>query len=297
MRLRDRYRRAALVALVAALLSLPGSGRADSIDRLAATLRASGSEKARISAALALAKLQDRRGVPALAHALRDRSRSVRAIAATALGKIGDRRALKALRRAAKTDSDALVKSRAAAAIRRIEGGKRADRPRKRRGKLARYRVAARERPRLDAAEPRMHVVLQSAADETTGQIRRVIRKRRARRMQRLMMEELRRTRLITVEPEEAAELELDSFSVDLTLVKLDRQNRGSMVEIECQIRITVSNAEGKMLSFLTGGAKVQVPRRTYRPRYAPVMRREALENAVRKVHRDLVAFLQQRKD
>ena len=36
------------------------------------------------------------------------------------------------------------------------------------------------------------------------------------------------------------------------------------------------------MKSFLTNGAKVQIPRRTFDPRYLPQLRREALENAVR---------------
>lgn len=294
MSLRDRYRRAALVALAAALLALPDVGWADPLARLGETLRHSGSEKARISAALALARLEDRRSVPALAHALRDHSRSVRAIAATALGRLGDSRALKALRRAAKTDSDELVRKRAAIAIARIENGGRKKRPPRqpRRARLARYKVAARERPRVESVRPELHVMLQSATDKTRGPIRQVVRRRRARRMKALMMAELGHTRLITTQPEEAAELELDTYAVDLSLLKLDRRTRGSMVEIECQIRITVSNAQGKMLSFLTGGAKVQVPRRTYRRRYDPVMRREALENAVRKVHRDLVAFL-----
>jgi hypothetical protein len=34
------------------------------------------------------------------------------------------------------------------------------------------------------------------------------------------------------------------------------------------------------------------VPRRTYRPDYDKQMRNEALENAIRKMHRDLVSFL-----
>jgi hypothetical protein len=36
------------------------------------------------------------------------------------------------------------------------------------------------------------------------------------------------------------------------------------------------------MLSFLSGGAKVQVPARTYNAKYLPNLRREALENAMR---------------
>src|SRR5690606_25719701 len=126
------------------------------------------------SAAVALAKMKDRRAVPALAHALRDSNRSVRAIAATALGHIGDPRALKALRRAA-ADRDPMVRKRAAAAVARIE--KRAPSPRSSpasSSRLARYRVEAKERPLL---RPQLHVMLKTASDETRGRSRPVARK------------------------------------------------------------------------------------------------------------------------
>jgi hypothetical protein len=49
------------------------------------------------------------------------------------------------------------------------------------------------------------------------------------------------------------------------------------------------------MLSFLTGGAKVQVPRSTFRVQYEPQLKREALENAIKSVHGDLVKYLRNR--
>lgn len=289
---REGYRSAALVALIiaiAAALAASGTAHADRVDRLSDTLRRSKSDKARISAAVALAKLEDRRAVPALAHALRDSNRSVRAIAATALGHIGDPRALKALRRAA-TDRDPMVRKRVATALARIE--KKAPAPRSppaSSSRLARYRVDAKERPLL---RPKLHVMLKTASDETRGRSRPVARKLRAVRMKSLMLAAMNDTAMITTRPEEAARLGLRSFTVDVSLLKLDRVNRGAMVEMECEIRLTISNGEGRMISFLTGGARVQVPRRTYRPDYDKQMRNEALENAIRKMHRDLVSFL-----
>lgn len=281
------------VLLLAALVAIPSSALADKIDRLGHTLRSAGSVKARISAAVALSKSGDRRAVPVLAFALRDRSKTVRAIAATGLGRLGDRRALKALRRAAR-DRDDLVRRKAIEAIRRIEGTSSMPIPARpsRESKLARYSIDAKESPLVPPRRPTMHVRLKSAADKTSGKIRRAVRKRRAQTMKSLMMQEMLDTKSITTRTAVASALGLRSYSVDLSLLKLDRAVRGSMVEIECEIRLTISNDRGKMISLLTGGAKVQVPQRAYRERYEPQMRKEALENAVRKMYLDLLRFL-----
>ena len=90
----------------------------------------------------------------------------------------------------------------------------------------------------------------------------------------------------------EADSLALAHHSVDLSITKLDRVVRGRYIEIECEIRIAISNERGKMLSFLTGGAKVQVPRVGFRTQYLPQLRQEAIENAVKSVHQDLLSYL-----
>lgn len=282
------------VLLLATLVATPGSALADNIDRLASTLRQSKSDKARISAAVALSKSKDTRAVPALAYALRDRSKAVRAIAASGLGMLGDRRALKALRQAAR-DKDDLVRRKAIAAIRRIENNHKSSLPtrsRTRRSRLAKYSIDAKESPLVPPRRPTMHVRLKSAADKTPGKIRQRVRKERAEQMKSMMMKEMVDTKTITTRTAVASALGLRSYSVDLSLLKLDRVIRGSMIEIECEIRLTISNDRGKMISFLTGGAKVQVPTRAYRRRYEPQMRKEALENAVRKMYLDLLRFL-----
>ena len=63
---------------------------------------------------------------------------------------------------------------------------------------------------------------------------------------------------------------------------KLEVAQAGNYVEIEAQLRLAISDNNGRMLSFLSGGAKVQVPARTYNPKYLPNLRKEALENAMR---------------
>ena len=55
---------------------------------------------------------------------------------------------------------------------------------------------------------------------------------------------------------------------------------------------MVVIDVDGKMLSFLSGGAKVQVPKRTFNAKYLPEMRKEALENAMRGMFDKLLAQL-----
>jgi len=262
------------------------------VERLSRTLLKSKSEKARISAAVSLARLKNRRAVPVLIKALNDRSESVRAIAATALGHLGDKRALKALR-AATNDRADMVRRRAVAAIDRIEKRPKATKKVKRRRnkKLGRIRMDAQEAP-LRRARPELHVTVKSAADKSRGRARKKTRKARARRMKTLMMKEMKGTGSVTVKAAVAKKLGLQSFAIDASIMKLDRNVRGKFVEVECEIRVTISNGRGRMISFLTGGAKVQVPRTTYRRQYLAQMRREALENAVQNVYRDVLSFL-----
>ena len=50
-----------------------------------------------------------------------------------------------------------------------------------------------------------------------------------------------------------------------------------------------ISNDAGKMISFVSGGAKMQVPRRGYDASYLPQLRRDAIENAVRGLFTKLI--------
>ena len=63
-------------------------------------------------------------------------------------------------------------------------------------------------------------------------------------------------------------------------------------MEIDAQLRLAISDEKGKMLSFLSGGAKVQIPRKTYDAKYLPSLRKEALENAMRGMFDKLLTHL-----
>ena len=78
-------------------------------------------------------------------------------------------------------------------------------------------------------------------------------------------------------------------------VVKLDVTPSGAYMEIEASLRLAISDDKGKMLSFLSGGAKVQVPKRTFDAKYLPNLRKEALENAMRGLFDKLLAHLRDR--
>jgi HEAT repeat protein len=95
-------RAVALAALV--LLAVPRRAHADNVDQLIQQLQSSSDYKVRLSAALNLAKLNNKRAIPAFIKALGDSDKTVRGAAAAALGKLVDSTTSPKLR------SDALAK-------------------------------------------------------------------------------------------------------------------------------------------------------------------------------------------
>jgi hypothetical protein len=271
--------------------------RGDGVGELTKTLVGSRHEKQRIAAAVSLGRLRDRRALRPLLQGLRDRSRVVRAVSATALGHLGDPEALPGLRVAA-DDRDKAVRKRALAAIGRISAAAPPQVKPPRIGaalseaKLARYQIAGREPPRLTGRKPSLYVVVKSAADDSGGQSSKSARKRRAAQMKGMVMDELAGTSEVTLDRRTANQLGLAPYGLDVSILKLGRTERGAWIEIECEIRIAISNQRGKMLSLLTGGAKVQLPRATFRVEYERIHQAEALENAVKSVYQDLLIYL-----
>ncbi len=278
--------RAALPVLVAAtLIAGAGAARADRVHDLSRTLVHSQQEKERIAAAVSLARLGDARAIKPLVQALRDPQRMVRAMAAMALGHLADDSALPALQRAT-ADTDEMVRKRALEAISSI------------RNRVAATTGGAERRagfgssPHRVGPEPVLYIALKSTLDESKAPLTKKERSAHGTKMRAWLLRELDRQTDVTMSDGEARTLKLDKNTIDVSIVKLDLQERGTFSEVECQIRIAISDDRGKMLSFLTGGAKVQVPRATFRPRYLPQLRLEAIENAVKSVHQDMLGYL-----
>jgi hypothetical protein len=291
-------RRASSRAVVVALLCLAllGAGqrdargeraRAERVHDLTRALVQGRSVKARVSAAAELDRLRDPRALRALIQALSDRSFLVRQRAAIALGHLGDSTALPALERA-RRDPRRAVRREVIAAIDLIRERQRALAGRSAASRDARG-LASYPRPAPHADQ--IHVMLKSASDKSEGAPA-AVRQTRARRMRSLMVDQIERSKEVMLVPSVSADSSIDPYSIDLTVVKLEQVERGTNVEVECAIRVAISTREGKMLSVLTGGAKVQVPRGTFREQFLPQLRGEALEGAVRSVHRDMVAYL-----
>ena len=84
----------------------------------------------------------------------------------------------------------------------------------------------------------------------------------------------------------------LDVRHLDLSVTRLAATRAGDVIEIGAELRIAISDDHGKMLSILSGGAKVQVPAGKFDAKYLPALRKEALDSAMRGMFAKLVAQL-----
>jgi hypothetical protein len=292
-------RRALLLSLCAALAIALRPAHAHAEERIAVLARmlASKSDKTRLSAVLALAKLGSEAAQKPLITALRDRSYRVRAVAATALGSLACEPALPALQVLAREDADPDVRKAANNAAIKIGLAQRrapAERAAKRDEVLARRAPtsgAAAASPD-DGPHPDLYVLINSSSDDSPGSGDKEMRKRHADIIKRVLTEKCRNEASVTSVASEAQRWGLDARHIDLSVTRLDVAKIGNAVEIDAQLRLAISDTHGKMLSFLTGGAKLQVPSAKFDARYLPQMRREVLENAMRGMFDKLIAHL-----
>jgi HEAT repeats len=271
-----------VIAIFAMTVFAPAHATADRLEDLAKTLESDPSEKARISAAVGLGNLADPRGIPALVRALSDRSPSVRGLAASALGHIRDPRAVSGLERAL-GDHDERVRTRAREALTAIRGDRAAP------ASAAldtepRARTVPKEPPRRRSA-PRLHIVVNQMGTRSTTQ------GELPAQMRSMVLEQLGQTGELSVgtQPGDGSTSE---YIVDGSIMRLQRVQNGQWVEVTCEVRLTVSNGRGSIMSIVSGGATVQASRRSFRKEMEPSMQREAMENAVRGAYQNLMGFL-----
>lgn len=290
---RALFRRYACAALLGALFAISASPAwADEEARIAeltATMDERHSERERIAAVTALARLASKSTLRPLVAALSDKSAIVRGIAAAGLGKLGHRAALPALRNAASSDADALVRKRAQEAVTAVctaNGIEPAATTPVVKG------AGFGNKPRAVAPRPEIYMVVKSARDDSPGAHDKKARAFHADVLRSTMTIQVAGDATLTSASADARKFGLDLRNVDVSCVSLETRQSGSYIEIEAQLRLAISDDRGKMLSFLSGGAKVQVPRKTYDARYLPQLRKEALENAVRGLFVNLVDHL-----
>lgn len=288
-----RYWLAALCALVtaAATLRQPAPARADEAERIAqlsATLGDGHTERERIAAVTALARITSKTALRPLVDALRDPSATVRGIAAAGLGKLGHRAALPALRQA-QGDADPVVQKRAAEAIVLVCAANNLPVETGAGAATAKAKPGFGNQPRAVAPRPDLYVVIKSSSDDSPGKHDKKARKVHADALRATMTTELSSANLVTLTAADAKKYGLDARNLDISLVGLEFRQDGAFVEVEAQVRLAISNDAGKMISFVSGGAKMQVPRRGYDASYLPQLRKDAIENAVRGIFTKLI--------
>jgi hypothetical protein len=145
-----------------------------------------------------------------------------------------------------------------------------------------------------DTAEPHadLYLLVSSSADDSPGTSDKTTRKTHAEIVKRVLVDQLKTEASVTSVAGDARRWRLDARHIDLSVTRLDVVKVGGYIEIDAELRLAVSDDDGKMLSFLSGGAKVSVPSQTFDAKYLPSLRKEALENAMRGMFGKLLAHL-----
>ncbi|MEO8549748.1 MAG: HEAT repeat domain-containing protein [Kofleriaceae bacterium] len=284
------------------VIALGAPARADSVDDLTKQLSSS-NEKSRLSATVSLARLGDKRALKPLVTALHDPSAEVRAIAAAGLGKLKHKAALPALKTAATDDTDDTVRKRAHdAAVVIAKANNIADEqpaavpaPAPAPAKVQARRVRGfGTSPHAVADAPDLYIMIKSSSDDSPGHADKPSRKQNADVVRTALLDSFRAAPQVTLTATEAQRWGLDPRTIDLSVVKMDVETNGGYVEIAAELRLAISDDKGKMLSFLSGGAKVQIPTAKFKAQFLPNYRREALEGAMHGMFDKLLAHLRQ---
>jgi len=126
--------RAVVFPLLILVFILQSDAKADKVDKLIKQLQTSSDYKVRLSAALNLAKIGDRRAIGPFIKALKDSDKTVRGVAAASLGKLVDSstkkslrdQAIAALKESRDKDGNAFVRKQAGKAydsLKKLSGG------------------------------------------------------------------------------------------------------------------------------------------------------------------------------
>lgn len=286
--------RIAKLALAIVLASQAPAFAGDRVSDLT-TMLSSSSEKTRLSAVLSLARLGDKRALKPLVSALHDPSAQVRAIAATALGKLGHKAAIPALKTASTDDTDATVRKNSAEALKSVEkaNGIADVAPVHARTTKAKTSGFGRS-PHAVEDRPDLYVLVKGANDDSPGVANKATRKQNADVLKAVLQDSLRTAPQVTSIANDAERWGLDMRNIDVSVTKLDVVQANGYVEIQAELRLAISDNQGKMLSFLSGGAKVQVPQKKYNAKFLPSLRKEALEGAMRGMFDKLIVHLRQ---
>jgi hypothetical protein len=283
-----------VLALITVMVMSLRVAYADRVGDLTAML-ASSSDKTRISAVVSLAKLGDKRALKPLVTALHDPNAQVRALAAAALGKLGHKAALPALTEMASDDTNETVRARArdaAAAI--AKANHIASTVPSKAPEQARHTTGFGHSPHAVDDKPDLFVLVKGANDDSPGKADKITRKTNADILKQELTSELAAAPQVTMTASVAQRWGLDARHIDLSVVRMEVVQNGGYIEMQTELRLAISDDTGKMISFLSGGAKVQVPKSKFTLSALPMMRKDALEGAMRGMFDKLITHLRQ---
>lgn len=288
-----------MIAMIALAIAPGRASAKDRLTELTEQVSSSSNEKARLSAVAALARLDDKRAMKPLVTALSDPSAKIRVVAAVALGRLAHKAALPSLRAAANDDSDGDVRAKARAAAVAVAKANQlpdpfasTDSPVAVAAPVRRVKAGFGTTPRALEERPDLYIQIKTSMDDSPGKADKKARVAHADIIRAALADQCKHADKVTSQAAVAQRFGLDLRNIDLSVVKLEVTPSGSYMEIEASLRLAISDDKGKMLSFLSGGAKVQVPKKTFDPKYLPTLRREALENAMRGMFGKLVNHL-----
>jgi hypothetical protein len=264
-------RTAMLAPMAIAMLlgaAAPALAQAPRIEDVEDSLVHDRSYKVRVDAALILGKLRQRHAVPALIVASKDSHPAVRASAVRSLGLIGDADGRDAVQTALH-DPVPTVRHMARDALRGFAGGDDG---------------VAREAggPSIRRRPARLSIEVRPVGDPR-NQAGPVLRSH----MRDFLVEQLRPLGDVSAEETRA------TYAVGGVIKSLAIARGGADVEVICAVQLIVMREPGHALFLMTfGEARVQKPKRQWRPQLQASMELAAVEGAVRGASEDLIAQL-----
>lgn len=289
-----------LSIVIAVLLVGRVANAGDRVADLAKVLSTSSNDKTRLAAVVALAKLEDKRALKPLVGALSDPNPQIRAVACAGLGKLGHKAALPQLKNTAVDDLDDTVRTKAREAATSIAKANQMPDPWPAEAIAAAPAAGKRAKPgfgnkphAIESAGADTYVRINSSMDDSPGKADKKTRLANAEILRTFLTNQFRANPQLSMD--DAQKAGLTARHLDVSVVKLEVVTAATLVEVEAQLRLAISDGSGKMLSFVSGGAKVQVPKHKFQASYLAQMRRDALEGAMRGLYDKLLTQLRDR--
>lgn len=229
---------------------LASAARADNVDDLMRDLKGGSDYKVRLSAALSLAKLNNKRAIPAFVIALSDSDKTVRGASAVALGKLIDATVSKAQRTQVKT------------ALERMIGKESSDSAKKQAQKTLEM-IVAMESGGASVAASSVFVdigPMSSKAAKGDNVKLKALMKKTTEKTFGSKGKELAITWAGGKSPtrKDLDAKKVSGFHVDGTLTEMTVKEKGSAATVSCKVSMLIATfPEKSVFGFLNGGANV----------------------------------------